>query len=211
MSTEELTRLSRQERDHVIAETARQVLETFRSTDAVEYKEIKDMYIALKGMDILVRRESPERISEMIQTNHSFNIDFPEGQRYSNAVMWNSNLGSRGLENTYLEGYGQLNGIVTVFGFAPNDSMSIERLPDATQHFAGLDRTFVRSIQGAVHPEDVIFISVRIPIHVLPDEELTERELEARDTYNEKRDNRGHTIPTFVHRGFLFSKNLKKQ
>jgi len=211
MNTEELTRLPKSERDQVIHETARRILEIFRATGAVEYKEITDMYAALKGMDVIVRRESPERISEMVQTNSSLNIDFPEGQRYSNAVIWNPALGSRGIENAYMEGYGQLNGIVTVIGFAPNKSLSIESLSDASKHFAGLDRTFVRSVEGPVHAEDVVFVSVRIPSHILREEELTERELEIRDTYNEKRDRNGNAIPAFIHRGFLFTKNLKRQ
>jgi hypothetical protein len=142
-----------------------------------------------------------------MQLNIPITIDFPDEKRYSNAVLWNPTLGSRGLENTYMEGYGQFNSIVSIIGFRAGKDMNIENLPDASQKFAGLDRRYVRSIQGSIDPEDILFTSVRVPIFAFPEADMTDEELERKDAYFENR-NAG---PAFIHRGFLFTKHLKKQ
>lgn len=206
-STKELTALPRPERDRVITESAHEIISELRATGAIEYTNMSEMYGILGNMDILTRRESPDRILEALATNTSILIDFPDDKRYSNAVLWNSTLGSRGLENAYLEGYGQFNSIVSVIGFRVDEKVDIENLPDASQQFAGLDRAYVRSIRGSIDPDNLLFVSVRIPIFAFPENEMTQEELERRDAYFEN----PKASPAFIHRGFLFTDHLKKQ
>ncbi len=210
IDTKVLLSLDRAERDKIMSETAQELVDALRKTNAVEFKNINDMYSALRGVQMIVRREDPERVLEATADHEPIRIDFPEGERYSNAVEWKSEMGSRGLSNAFLEGYGQINGAVTVMGFKKG-SLDVQSLPDAEQRFAGLDREYVRSVKGDVHPEDVLFVSARIPIFAYPESDMTDTELDLLDAYCEFQANGKKPPSFFIQRGFLFTDNLQKQ
>lgn len=122
-----LSALDSSQRTEVILDTGQELLASMRGTGGVEFKNINEMYKALRGVPMIVRRESPDRVVALTADREPMTIDFPEGQRYSNAVEWKSDLGSRGLDNAFLEGYGQINGTVTVIGFKKN-SLDVQSL-----------------------------------------------------------------------------------
>ncbi|HEY5383569.1 MAG TPA: hypothetical protein VIJ88_03385 [Candidatus Paceibacterota bacterium] len=206
----ERSKLSPETREHITTTTSQEVLTFFRE-EAVEYDNLSHMYDVLKGQPLFVRRESPERILAALENNESLHIGFPEGERYSNAVIWSAAQSTRGLENAYLEGYGEANGVVTVMGFKQEAVHDVVSLDDASQKFAGLDRTYVRSIRGEVRPEDILFVSVRVPLFSFPEKDMTPEEQERYEEYEESKKSGAKTAPQFIHRGFLFTKNLEKQ
>jgi hypothetical protein len=178
LDTKVLLSLERPERDRVMTETAQELIGALRDSGAVEFKNISDMYAALRGTGkIIVRREDPERVLDLAVHHDPVAIDFPPGDRYSNAVEWEASLGSIGLSNAYMEGYGHINGAVTVAGFKKG-TLDIVSLPDAEQRFHGLDRTYVRSVKGEVKPEDILFVAARVPIAAYPESDMTETELD---------------------------------
>lgn len=190
--------------------TAREVLDFFRG-HAVEYTNMNELYAVLKGEKMVVRRDSPERILEAIEDNSPISIEFPQGERYSNAVLWSAKEGSRGLENAYLEGYGQANGVVTVLGVRQSTFADITELPDATKHFAGLDRSLVRSVRGTIKPQDILFVTARIPADAFPKEEMSDTELEKYEEAVDAKKFGERAEPLFIHRGYLFTDHLEKQ
>jgi hypothetical protein len=199
------------DRDRLIGESAESALALLRSSGAIEYPDVSAMYKVLEGQWMLVRREDPSRIFDLVTHQEPITIDFPEGERYSNAVEWTPTLGAAGLQNAYNEGYGQLNTVVMVAGFRNSGSIDVQALPDAAHRFAGLDRTHVRSIKGEVQPEDVLFVTLRIPSNAFPDSEMTDNEYERHHAYTERKQQGDAHNPAFIYRGFLFSNNLKKQ
>lgn len=206
----EFSQLPPVERQQVMETTAQEVLDFFRS-HATEYAEVSKLYSVLKGEDMVVRRDSPERILGAIEDNAPMSIEFPKGERYSNAVLWSAKEGTRGLENAYLEGYGQANGVVTVMGVRQSAISDIVELPDATNRFAGLDRSLVRSVQGIINPQDILFVTARIPASAFPKKEMTSAELEKYEEIAEAKKTDERAEPFFIHRGYLFTDHLKKQ
>ncbi len=211
LSAAELLGKQPEERERIMRESAGDILELLRASGAIEYKNLNEMYAALRGEDMLVRREDPVRLAGAIFDNEPVRVDFPDGQRYSNAVEWNPGLESRGLQNAYMEGYGHFNNIVAVVGFKKTIDMDIESLPDASQVFAGLDRTYVRSVRGSYGRDDIIFVSLRMPATAVDERELTEQELDALEEYNERKKAGDAKNPVFVHRGYRFTGHSKKQ
>lgn len=209
--TERLVQMPHEDKKEVIGDFARALMEEMRAGGGVEYTRVSEMYVALRGEKIFVRREDPRRVVEAIADHEPISVGFPEGDRYSNAALWEPAQGVRGLDNAYLEGYGHGNSVVTVIGFRAPGGMDVQTLPDAKREFAGIDRTNVRSIQGEIHPEDILFVSTRAPIFAFPEEEMTEGELDILDRYSELRDRGMQVQPVFVHRGYLFTEHLKKQ
>ncbi len=206
----EFSQLPQQERQQLIEATAQEILGSLRGR-ATEFKEMNQLYAVLKGEQMVVRRDSPERILETIEDSAPIHINFPKGERYSNAVLWSAKEGTRGLENAYLEGYGQANGVVAVMGIKQSALPDIMEMPDATKHFAGLDRSLVRSVQGTINPADILFVTVRIPAESFSEKDMTESELDAFAEFLDKKDSGGKVAPLFIHRGFLFTDHLTKQ
>jgi hypothetical protein len=211
LSARELLQLPSAERTVLMSESARTMLGLLRATKAVEFENIEDMYESLRGEHMLVRREDPARVLELVGERNSIDIDFPGNDRYSNAVLWTPDMQSQGLRNAYLEGYGQLNGTVAVLGFRQSGHIDVQALPDAEQRFAGLDRTNVRSIKGTIYPDDVLFVSLRVPSTAFPESEMTDVEHEKHEAYIAQRNAGDTKNPAFIHRGFLFTRNIQKQ
>ena len=207
---EEIARLSKEAREQLTTKTSEEILNFFR-TVAVEYKDVSQMYEVLRGQKMIVRRDSPEHIISAIEEHEPLHVGFPKGERYSNAVVWSSEQGTRGLENAYLEGYGTTNDVVSVIGVKQDAITDITALDDASQKFAGLDRRFVRSIQGDIAPEDILFVSVRIPAFAYPESKMTAHERDHFEEWVEAKEEGKKVTPQFIHRGFLFTKNLEKQ
>jgi hypothetical protein len=211
LSSKDFLSLPKQDRDLLMRDSAGETLSILRKSGALEYENIAEMYSALRGEELLVRREDPVKLLSAIADRESVEIDFPSEERYSNAVEWSPGLASRGLQNAYLEGHGQYNGTVAVVGFHKTEAMDVQSVADAAQNAAGLDREYVRSIRGSYSHEDIIFVTLRLPATAVKEIDMTERELDLYEEYKERSEQGELKNPLFIHRGFLFTDHLKKQ
>ncbi len=196
---DKLAELPEHEKLKTIEVSALEIINTLKRSGATEFTDVRKMYAALGNTNLIVRREAPERIVESIELDLPIQITFPDGERYSNAVEWQPNLGSQGLNNAYLEGYSHLNGVVTVFGFKTDNQVDVQSLPDASQRFAGLPREYVRSVKGTVHKDAIVFVSVRIPFLSFPSSQMTPEELDLLELIQSGEEKK----PQFIHRGYL--------
>jgi hypothetical protein len=180
---------------------AEQVLEGIReSGEFDEYTDITSMYRELPSKTLVVRRENPEQLLQMLSSGEPLHIQFVGNVPYANSVVWDPRVdGTRGIDNAFLEGYGHLEGIVTVYGFEKPDDFYLEQHPESTQIFGGIERSRVRSGAGFVPREAVRFVTVRIPIRNFPESLMTEAEKDLLWEW----ENAGKKSPAFIYRGFL--------
>ncbi len=180
---------------------AERVLTSMESLSGFEeYTDISKMYRELPSTSLIVRRENPEALLKLLTQNTPLEIGFVGNVPYANSVGWNPHTdGSRGLDNAFLEGNGQMNGIVFVYGFEKPEGFHVATQPESKLVFAQVDRLRVRSAAGIVPPEAVRFVTVRIPIKLFPEERMTEEE---KDLLWDIR-NGAETTPKFIHRGFV--------
>lgn len=182
------------------AEEVISILEAIPNFD--EHADISKMYKHLPNENLIVRREDPSALLHALQSNEPISIQFVGNNPYANSVEWNPRAdGPRGLDNAYLEGYGQMNGVVLVYGFEKPDGFYFEQHPESQQVFAGIDRLRVRSAAGFVPPENIRFITVRIPLKAFPENRMTEEEKDLLWEYEQKE--AAKRPAAFVYRGFL--------
>jgi hypothetical protein len=210
LSTAELTALAPDEKQELMKETALEIMTLLGEAGGTEFSDVNELYAQLPNNDVVVRREDPNKIITSLATRVPYTISFPADSKYSNAILWRPEYHEKGIANAYLEGYGNRNGIVTIVGFVPESSMQIEKLPDASQVFAGLDRAHVYSVSGEVRPEDVSFVIVRIPITAFPSEFMTEDEEDLLFDFKTRQQAGLSAEPAFVQRGYLFNGKKNK-
>lgn len=181
----------------------------FLDAGAEEYLSLQEMYRRCPS-DLIVRREKPEQILSVIQNEKSFELR-PDNKlaKYANAVLWSPSDGPRGLENAFLEGISHKDGVVTVFGFEPQEDATIDYVPDATGGVLNVDRSLVRSVSATVTPESVRFIVLRIPIQQYSEKEMTDLELERLDRY--ERSISAKPNPQYICRGYFFPGKEEKE
>jgi hypothetical protein len=182
-------------------EAAEQVLNEIRHCgDFDEYTDITSMYRELPSETLVVRRENPEQLMQVLSTGEPLQIQFVGNLPYANSVVWNPRAdGTRGIDNAFLEGYGHKDGIVTVYGFEKPDDFYLEQHPESTHIFGGIERSRVRSGAGFVPKEAIRFVTVRIPIRNFPEEHMTETEKDLLWEWEQA----GKKSPAFIYRGFL--------
>lgn len=180
---------------------AEQVLTSLEGLeDFEEYTDINKMYRELLHEALVVRRENPEALMQLLTEHKPLEIAFVGSTPYANSVEWNPHTdGSRGLDNVFLEGYGHRDGIVMVYGFKKPNGFYFKQHPESQQVFAQVDRVRVRSAAGVVPPEAVRFVTIRIPIKLFPEERMTEEE---KDLLWDVQSG-AESTPKFIHRGFL--------
>ena len=179
---------------------------------ATLHPDINDIYRSKRfGNDrMIVRKENPADLIRTIARGlpHQIGLDAQLGDLYPNAVVWNPNDGSRGIEIAYLEGHGNIGGFVTVVGFAPSDRVRVREIPGIGIGLTGTDRSLVRCATGKILPEDVRFLMLRIPIDRFPVEQMTEGE---RETYEEWVDAGEPAQKEFISRGLTFERFLREE
>lgn len=165
-----------------------------------------EAYRQLPNKKIIARREDPRKLFEVFNNPAGYTINFV-GDRYANCVTWNPHAdGSKNLYNAFMEGFTNLNGVVAVIGFLPDTTNDLMTMPDSIQNFHGLDRSGVRSYQGTITKEQLYFVTLRVPGHLLPESCLTEDELDLVDAYQEEHERTGNGTPVMVFRTYLPSK-----
>lgn len=193
------------ERAHQAAE---KVLGTLEAVEGLEERtDVSAMYREIPDTTLVVRREDPRALLNLYERNDPIEIKFVGDTPYANSVEWHPRTdGVRGIDNAMLEGYGHMDGVVTLYGFEQPEGFFLEKHAESQQVFAGIDRVRVRTAAGLVSQEDVRFITVRVPILGFPEERMTEEE---RDLLWEVKSG-VHKTPKFIYRGFVPRQEMTK-
>lgn len=194
----EFAKLEADAKRELVTETFSRFRELLGENGYTEHTDIASLYKSLPSTNYIVRRENPDRVEQMLAEGESYEIKHEGNTEYANSVEWNPSSMENSIENAYLEGYGNKNTIVVVIGIRPNDDLELKHLPESTPDFYGLDRRGVRSVTGTVTPDQIAFVSIRIPAQFLPEEFLTEDELDALDEARESNSKK----PVLAHRGY---------
>ena len=167
-------------------------------------EDINELYRAVRGEQLVVRRENPERLVSALVTHEDLPVGCPEpqpGQDYPNCSIWRSEDGKAGLDTAFMEGREDLGGLVSVVGFEVGKDMKMGQVTGEQKGIDTAARQNVRRIDGVVHPEDVRFLIVRAPGQYFPAELLTAEEADRIEAAQTDPKRRG--LPVF--RGFLFN------
>ncbi len=185
--------------------SAKNILEELESLpNAKEFANVTTMYHELSSGPLVVRREDPDRLMEAVLKEAPLSIQFDGNLPYANSVVWDPDRdGPRGLDNAILEGYGHRDYVVLVYGFEKPEDFFLEKHEQSQQSFAGMDRSRVRAAAGFVPPENIRFITMRVPIKGFPEERMTEEEKDSLWEY----ENEEGSKPRFIYRGFLMRKD----
>lgn len=191
---------------NITAETFDFLKELLQSEGFTMHKEMNDTIRALGNRTLVVRREDPRKILELLSKG-SYEVGF-ENERYSNCAEWNPQVDNiRGITNAYMEGMTNLNNVVTLIGFEKTSEQDIEKLGDATENFYGLERGNVRSFQGQISVDGVDMINLRVPGHLMSESELSEEEIGKIDEYLEAKESDEEANPVMIYRSFLRNVN----
>jgi len=168
---------------------------------AKEVVDVNEIYRRFKGERLILRRDDPRLLVQNIVNDKDYEINFDEkvGYEYANCVEWNTLDGINGLQNTFIEGWAQLGGIVAVVGFKKGKDLELKTPDDNFKEFFKLNRDLVRIGQGKVSNDNIKFVIFRIPEDRFPENELTEQEEERIDDCEEK------GKKCFIFRGFEFN------
>lgn len=183
---------------------------SLKERGGITYTNVADLYRELKNETCVIRREDPKKILETFGEGKELRIaKQPEDRApHANAVEWKPEYGDRGISTAFLEGHGDAFGIVTVLAFKRGTDLDMERVP-SSQRAIKIDHQLMRTISGSIHPQDVRFVIIRIPIDRFPVEEMTEEERERLDEWRE--DSATHKKATFLFRGIAFEKERKQK
>ncbi|MBP9748998.1 hypothetical protein KBD18_02210 [Patescibacteria group bacterium] len=181
------------------------LITSLKKQGGIPYTDVGDLYRELKNETCIVRREDPKKILETFGEGKELSIARQQEDRvpYANAVEWKLEYGDRGISAAFLEGHGDAFGIVTIVAFERGVDLDVERVP-SSQRATNMDHQLMRTISGSIHPQDVRFVIIRIPIDRFPVEEMTEAEREKLDEWRE--DGTIHKKATFLFRGITFEK-----
>ena len=185
-------------------DTAEAMLVYLRNIGGEYFDNVGELYERLRGEDICVRREDPRSVIEFLEEKEPLIFKQEEKDPYPNAAKWKYEEGSRGLENAFLEGRTDLNGVVTVIGFEA-DKLNKLPLTSELDHVVLpggkiIDRSNVVSLEGEIKKENLRFIVARFPANYVSEKKLTEEEIERLSLA------RGVEGPKYIFRGVLFGK-----
>ena len=166
------------------------------------YDNINELYRTLKGQKMLVRREYPEKVMELISGEGHIALEFDKKikDRHPNCAEWSYEMGEKGLDNAFLEGLASVAGVAMVVGINKSPALKIYDIPDDEKFRGGVDRAAVKMAEGDVSPEDLRFLVVRIPAAIYPPEQMTDEEVER----VEEQEMAAKPRPQFIFRGFLY-------
>lgn len=149
-------------------------------------KEVDPIYDGMKADNCLVRVEQLSRVLEAIELGSSYEIGHKGENHYANAVIPEE----KGIKLALAEGQAQgpIRTMVsfgkTIIGFKTDNLMVSE--VDFVSDTAGFrdenERKYIcRHVEGTVNKEDIKYMVMRIPRHLLNDDRLSKEELEDPD------------------------------
>lgn len=191
------------EKNEILNETFEFYQQFLLQKKFTEYQSTTQAYQTLPNKKIIVRREDPRKIFTLYQNEDGYSIGF-EKERYANCVEWNPHTdGPRNIYNAFMEGFTNMNGLVTVIGFQPDTTNDVIAMEDSIQNFYGIDRSGVRSYQGKVTADTLEFITIRVPGHLLDEKYLTDEEINRVDEYVDAVANNQNPEPVMIFRTYL--------
>ena len=187
--------------------TAEAILEYLPNIDGEYFDDVSKLYEQLAGENLCVRREDPRAVIKFLENKESLILEQEEKDPYPNAARWKYEEGTRGLENAFLEGRTDLNGIVTVIGFSPDNLNKLPLSGEISELILPggkkIDRSNVVSLDGEIKKENLRFVVIRLPAQYTPEEKLTEEEIERIDLAKDIK------TPKYIFRGVLFAKKAE--
>lgn len=163
-----------------VYEGVQKALEGSSQMVCYDEKEIAFLYeyFLKSGENLIVRREDPEKIYNLITKNSSIEVgnNMLGFSRYPNSALFGGAHGDiSGLDNAFTEGQLSAGGVVTTIGFHKNDErMTVLELPEEDVERNGKRRDKARSFGGTIKPEDIAFIIVRMPNSLMPGKEKSD-------------------------------------
>jgi len=194
-------------REKMVAEALKSIKEVLEGKGWKYVSDVNSLYHAFRNQNLLVRREDPLRFLSTTAAGQPLKIEFDPnladvvGEKYANCAEWSYDSGERGLKNAFLEGNASLgDSLVFVVGFKPGKDLKVNDISADKKFVHDLDRTLVRSAEGSVNPNDLMFVVVRVPAKFFPKNEMTGAELDAWEKEAEvpPRDQKQQVFRSFV-------------
>lgn len=177
-----------------------------KTLGGIELKGTNALTKMLKPGEYIVRRENPDTLMAAVRGQQVLQVQpFADDTRYANCALWDGKTPA-GLNNAFLEGYSHKNNVAAVFGFANEPGMDLQALSESASTFAGMERSRVRSFAGEIHPDQIQFVLLRLPLDALPESEMSSEEAEQYDELIEKR-LKGERANGFGYRAFTLSRD----
>ena len=157
----------------------------------------------------IVRRDDPMRIMSVLSGDGRVNLtrDPRLGDKpYANAIEWQADQRHGGLEQAFLEGHGQFEGLVTVAGYRKTDDLRVTKLSELANNLTDVDRRFSISVEGELSTENLAFLITRMPIDRFDVDDMTPSELERLENWQSD-----SKQVEFIYRAFLFPEHLEER
>ncbi|MCL4404178.1 hypothetical protein M1432_02450 [Patescibacteria group bacterium] len=186
----------------LVKEFARDFMKAMGEAGGRPYEDINEFYKNFRG-NFLVRREDPMKLAAALLGHESIPLAFDrdlaaDGRMYPNCARWSGYGDNRGLQNAFMEGHASVGQgqLIAVVGFKEGKDLKIRGVDDEENIPGGLDREFVRVAEGAIDPEDVAFIAMRVSKDSFPDD------------FEDQADQKSES--PYLFRGFDFSQSAEE-
>lgn len=156
----------------------------FIANGAVEKKFWNDELhmIAHGNGNILVRRDNPENVMELLEGGKDFAVHASQYGEQPNAALLGNDL--HGLRIALAGGFGKVGrgSVAFTVGFNPSEGMQVADVPQTGyDHFEGLDRKLIKVVSGKTPRENVKFVLMRMPRSFFPEKYMTDSEIDHED------------------------------
>lgn len=166
-------------------ELAEKTVQFLKNSEGEYFENVTELYTYIDH-EIIVRRENALALVNALEYGDYLELGFEGGEAYSNAALWEFSQGSTGLQNAFMEGFASVAGVCFVAGYEKKN-LAIEKsnssdvgLPKIVSDGVPLPRHLVVAASGKISSDDIDFVVARIPYRYMPEDLLTEDELETR-------------------------------
>jgi len=141
--------------------------------------------IARRYPSMIVRREDPRKVMELVGEKRDLDIEFMKdahgGEPYPNSALLGADL--KGLKVPFERGFAKVESgaSICIVGFNPGKDVKISDIPkDKYPHYNGDGemKSKIRMVEGHVPQKDVKFVLYRLPRHMFPEDRMTAAEAE---------------------------------
>ncbi len=206
--------VNKQEKEKLIAEVFYTLKDTLLQTGAQYIEDVNEIYKKFRNDTLIVRKDDPERLLKALAQKENIVIQRNDSGEYENCALWNTHTNAQALRLAMTEGRGGRELTIT-FGFEKTPQLHVKKktMDNVTPDYSTIDRSSARIVDGCIHPEDIRFVVLRMPVSYFPESEMNDKEIEDLEEYQDSLAEHPHQIPQprYVFRGFTFpSKNEKR-
>lgn len=179
--------LENTDNDELIREKLGLMLEAIEGDLGTKFvSNVNELYKSMKSENCLVRAERLSRVLETVELESPLKISDENEQHYANAVI----PSPEGIKIALSEGLapGPVRIMVgfgkTIIGFKA-DNISVQEIEFGESDIRDpIERKFLcRHVVGELNKEDIRFIVIRIPIHLMQEAYLSNEEREKKPTF----------------------------